>query len=159
MEEEMTTMSVLTLFPETKSQQDHFASLLVGSITGGNEDPLKAWVLLKSMEQVIKKVLADKSVKASALNEADKYGEKTFNFRNARITVKEGRPTYDYSASEDWKAAKAEAELANEALKAIEKRLQTASPKAPYVDIISGLEITAIPKSSETQIAVEFNKK
>lgn len=157
--EEETVMSFTSKFPETKGQQDYFIARLVESITEGNEDPLKAWVLLKSMEQVIKKVLADKSVREAALNEADKYGEKTFNFRNARITVKEGRPTYDYSASEDWKAAKAEAELANEALKAIEKRLQTASPKAPYVDIISGLEITAIPKSSETQIAVEFNKQ
>ena len=155
----MTTMSVLTLFPETKSQQDHFASLLVESITEGNEDPLKAWVLLKSMEQVIKKVLADKSVKASALNEADKYGEKTFNFRNARITVKEGRPTYDYSASEDWKAAKAEAELANEKLKAIEDDLKRAKEYFPYLDRISGQLIYGIPKSSETQIAVEFNKQ
>ena len=157
--DDMTTSSLVKLFPETKEQQDSFVERLVGQVLGGHADPLEVEVLMCRMEQVIKKYRADKRVQDAVLNEAEKYGQKTFNFRNAKVTIKETGVKYDYSASCDWQQAKAEADKAAETLKAIEKRLQTASGHAPYTDITSGELITCIPKSSTTRAVIEINKR
>lgn len=157
--EDMTTLSVVKLFPETKEQQDSFVERLVGQVLDGYADPLEVEVLMCRMEQVIKKYRNDKRVQEAVLNEAEKYGQKTFSFRNAKVTIRETGVKYDYSASCDWQQAKAEADKTADTLKTIEERLRTASDHAPYTDIISGEQITCIPKSSTTRAVIEINKR
>lgn len=157
--EDMTTLSVVKLFPETKKQQDSFVERLVGQVLGGNADPLEVEVLMCRMEQVIKKYRNDKRVQEAVLNEAEKYGQKTFGFRNAKVTIKETGVKYDYSASCDWQQAKAEADKAADTLKAIEDDLKKAREIHPYLDRISGELITCIPKSSTTRAVIEINKR
>lgn len=157
--ETMTSMSVLRLFPETKEQQDTFVEMLVNQVLDGNVDPLEVEVQMCQMEQVIKKYRSDRRVQEACLNEAEKYNQKSFDYKNARINIRETGMKYDYTISHDWQEANARTEEAKEAQKAIQKRLQTVTKNAPYIDITSGEEITAIQKSSTTRVVIEINKK
>ncbi|NDV46285.1 hypothetical protein D0T49_04435 [Paludibacter sp. 221] len=155
----MTAVSVLKLFPETKEQQDHFVSLLVNQVLNGEINPLDVEIQMAQIEQVVKKFRSNEDVQRLVLQEAEKYNQKTFEHNNAKISIKEVGTKYNYAASEDWNIANEKANEAIELRKAIEKRLQTASKNAPYTDITSGEEITAIGKSSTTRAIIEINKK
>lgn len=121
---EMTALSVITLMPNTKPQQQEFVRQVVGQILDGNVDPLKVDVYLKSIEDTIAAIRKNDEVKRLVLNESDKYGSKTFEAYGGKITVSQ-RSNKNYAACGDevWDGLQQQMEQLKAAIKAREAAL------------------------------------
>lgn len=115
----------------TKTQQDTFSAALIDEILNGNANPLEVELYLKSMEKVIETVRKNPYVKDAILNEAVKYGEKTFEHLGCKITVT-GKQSFDYSVcgSAKWMQLDEEIKSLTLAKKELEEHLKTI--KVPY---------------------------
>jgi hypothetical protein len=74
--------------------------LLKNEILSGEIPALEVELVLKSMEEVIKKTRGDKYVKEAVMREADKWSEKTFEYKGINVT-KSQRTTFDFSGCGD----------------------------------------------------------
>lgn len=155
MMEDMTAVSALNMMPTTKKQIETFVERICYEVEEGNENPLKLYVQVKALEKAIGDIKS--RIEEMAVNEAEKYGERgAFGVYGAMLQIKETGIRYDFSGSEEWKHANDVVEAAKEAMRAVEKRLKTATRNSPYFDPISGEEITGIPKESKTTVTVSF---
>jgi len=158
----MTVQSVLTLFPETKEQQDKFVDLLVSQIENGEVDPLKAEAQIVNIEQIVKKYRANKTVQDACLNEAEKYGAKQFTLHNAKYSIKEVGVKYDYSDCNHpvYNDLCDKIKELEEQKKNIESQLKSFSKMWIYTDSDTGEVVEVYPpaKSSLTRVVVEINK-
>jgi hypothetical protein len=78
--------------------------LIVNEVNDGYVDPLKAYMELKELEEIIS--ISMKSIKDQAMDEARKYGKKSFQFHNAEITLKNGASRYDFSHIQSYQQQK-----------------------------------------------------
>ena len=92
-------------------------SSLVQDVIDGNENPLKAFAILKEVEKHTKKCLAQ--INADVLNEANKYDEKTFSDAGYTFEKRNGSARYDFSNIEQHAAIKSD-------LKALEEKCKQA---------------------------------
>ena len=65
------------------------------AIQNGDVDALEAFVNLKKIEEIIKQV--KKNIDDLAIDEACKYSQKTFDYNDAEITIKNSPTRYNYS--------------------------------------------------------------
>jgi hypothetical protein len=103
---ELSTTSILALFETNKEQRKDFVARVVQSIESGDVDPLKVHLQVKMMEDVIKNLNANSRYKSAVLERAEKYGQKSFEFGNAKVEIKETGVKYDFSKCEDDVLAK-----------------------------------------------------
>ena len=94
-----TPASVLGLFTTAKDSIKYFAASVINEVEDGKLDPLKVLTLCKAMESTSEKIIA--GIKASALTEAEKYGDKPFKFNGCELHVTPVDTKYDYSTSND----------------------------------------------------------
>jgi len=143
---------------DTKSKQRELTAAFVDAVINSETNPLLVEVELAKLESLVKMLRSDERLKEYTLSKAQSYGKRELadNF-NAKIEVKETGVKYDYSNSHDWQAAQEKGKQAEEVRKAIETRLKTATMNAPYIDILTGEEITGIGKSSKTTVVVTIN--
>lgn len=156
---EMTTTSILSLFETNKEQRQSFALGVVDSLEAGSVDPLKVHLQVKCMEDIIKLLNANSIYKNRVLEAAQAYGEKSFQFNNAKIEIKETGVKYDFSKCDDPVLADllAKQEALDKEVKARQDMLKTVSEKGLIVtDPESGETFTVYPpaKSSTTNVAV-----
>ena len=123
-------ISYLTVLPESKEQRQQFIEMAESEILSGNRNPLEFEIALKSLEELIKEIRKLETVKRAVLNEADKYHEKTFDFRGYKIT-KTSRSTYDFSTCNDyqWNELKQKEEAIKETIKQRETFLKSITNK------------------------------
>lgn len=157
--ENLTTTSILALFQTDKSQRQSFAEDLVNKIESGEVDPLVIHLQMKCMEDILKIVNSNTVYKKSVLDAAERYGEKTFKFHNAKIEIKEVGVKYDFSNCEDpvYKRVEQKLEAISTELKQRADFLKTVTLKGMIVtDEETGETFTVYPpaKSSTTSIAV-----
>lgn len=158
--EQLTTTGIVSLFETTKEQRQSFCIDLVSRLEGGEVDPLKVHLQVKSMEDIIKQLNDNTVYKSMLLDAAEKHGKK-FTFQNAEFSIKEVGVKYDYSQCNDPVLAELEQESARigEALKARQNFLQTA-PQSGLTIVIeaTGEAATVYPpsKSSTTSVAVSL---
>jgi anionic cell wall polymer biosynthesis LytR-Cps2A-Psr (LCP) family protein len=93
--EQLTAISTLSYFPETKEQSITFAEKLVNEVLAGIKDPLNIDIQLKILSDMFTSIR--EQIKPNVLKEAEKYGEKTFELNGAKITIA-GKTTYDYKS-------------------------------------------------------------
>lgn len=98
---ELTTTSILALFQTTKEERQSFALDLISKIENGEADPLKIHLQLKCAEDLIKQINANTIYKKALLDAAESYGQKSFEFHNSKVEVKEAGVKYDYSKCND----------------------------------------------------------
>jgi len=84
-------------------------------VLNGELNALEAYVELKRTEKLLKDVL--KGVKEQAVEEAEKYGEKTFDAFGATIEMRAGGGTWNYKDLPWWDSFKAKQEAAQKAYK------------------------------------------
>jgi len=73
---------------------------IISQVREGVLNPLDAYIQLKSIESQAKEaliLLADE-----ALVESKKYGEKSFTYKNAKVTVKSNAGTWDFKHINGW---------------------------------------------------------
>lgn len=97
---ELTTTSVLSLFYTDKGERKRFVNDAIERILDGHEDPLKALITLKCMEEIIDKITGNNDFKAACITEAEKYG-KTFDKVNAKLSVRETGVKYNFEECGD----------------------------------------------------------
>jgi hypothetical protein len=94
--------------------QRHFATL-VDDVENGNESALKAFAVLKQADNFINECIDQ--IKLIAVNEAEKFGAKSFDSNGLKFELREGSRVWDFSNSDTWVAKKNE-------LKEIEQQLK-----------------------------------
>jgi len=127
-------------FPETKAQQASFVGYLKNAVLNGNINPLKAEAIICNLESVCKQYRADKEVKEALLNEARKYGEKSFDMYNANFQIKDVGVKYDYSVCghPDYDTTCAEIDILTARKKDFENQLKAHSEKWVYTSLETG---------------------
>jgi hypothetical protein len=156
---ELTTTSLLALFETNKEERQSFALSVISEIESGNIDPLKVHLQVKCMEDIIKLLNSNTIYKSSVLESAQKYGQKSFDYMNSKIEIKETGVKYDYSQCGDVILDKLNWQAENLAkdIKARETILKAVSEKGMIMtDTETGESFTVYPpsKSSTTSIAV-----
>lgn len=153
----MNAISVIKLLPESKEQISYFSSQILNELESGNISALDVLLNIKGFENVLKDI-KDK-LDELALNEASKY-EKTFNYRNAELQIKESGTKWDYSNCGDIKLnfiLKNEESIANQK-KERENFLKSLKESMTIIDDQSGEVYEVFPpaKSSKTIISVKL---
>lgn len=158
----MNELSLSGMFPQTKTEIADLTAQLIESALSGDNSPIKIQVQISALEQVIKAVKADNEFRDAVLNEANKYGSKSFDAFNAKISVKETGVKYDYSfcGLPEYDAVCNEIDKLTEKKKQFEKYLQTISEPIDFVNPETGemTKIYAPAKTSTTAVTITINK-
>ena len=100
-EQQQHATSALTLMPATKDEMKRFADLVISEVLdGGIIDPIELDLRLKAIEETIKMIRKNPDLKRFTIDEAEKFGAKTFEYLGSKITIS-NRTTYDYKNSDD----------------------------------------------------------
>ena len=150
-------VSVLSLMPETKSQQEVFVGKLIESVKQGVISPLKAEAIICNLEQVAKSYRGSPDVKDMLLQAIKFRGGKCKDF-NAKFQIEEAGVIYDYENSKTWRDLTREIEELNEKRKTIEAALKLATPEVPFVDPTNAEKITECKKVFKTIVKTTINK-
>ena len=97
---ELTANNVLALFYTSKQERQTFVTDAIERILEGHEDPIKALITLKCMEEIIDKITGNKGFKDACITEAEKYG-KTFDKVNAKLAIREAGVRYNFEECGD----------------------------------------------------------
>lgn len=159
MTQELSTTSILSLFETNKDQRQSFVMNVVDALDNGNADPLKVHLQVKCMEDIIKQLNANTVYKNRVLEAAQTYGEKSFQYQNSKVEIKEVGTKYDFSKCsdpvlDDLLAQQAELD---KTVKARQDMLKTIPVKGMIItDESTGDTFTVYPpaKSSSTSVAV-----
>lgn len=158
----MNQLISLSQFPQTKGEIKSFADSLIEAALSGDNNPLLINVQLSAVEQVIEQVKKNHEFKEAVLNEACKYGTKTFDAYNAQVQVKETGVKNDYSMCNhpQYDAICAEIERLTAKKKAFEKYLQTVSDATDFINPETGEICKIYPplRTSTTAVAITLNK-
>lgn len=84
----------------TKQGVKDYVNAIVESIKENGDNPLDIAIQLKAMEDAIKDLRTNPDIQDMQTAEAMKYG-KDFEYKGAKITVKETGVSYDYSVCDD----------------------------------------------------------
>ena len=160
--EQMTTVSVISLFPENKKEIAEFTAKYIDEICNGINDPLKEFIKLKKIDATLKEIAKSEKIKEAVLTQANKHG-KTFDYNQAKVEVCELCTKYDYSSCGDKEYLSLMTEIMelDAKIKIREKFLKA----VPYegitqVDKETGecYEIYPPAKTSETGVKITINK-
>jgi len=151
----MENKSILFNGPETKSQAQIFAQIIIEQVESGNYDALEVHIRCKAFMVALTQVI--ESIESTTLAEAEKYG-KSFEFKNARIEVKELGSKWHFDKSNDSKyfSIKSNIEKLDIERKDRETFLKSLKSKTSILDEETGEVIEIFPpyKTSKTGITV-----
>ena len=157
MTNELTPIEKISLFESSKDERQSFAINLVEQIESGSIDPLKVHLHIKCMEDIIKQLNDNTIYKKSLVDAAEKYGQKSFQFMNSKIEIKEVGTKYDFSQCADpvYQQFEQMADSAKDSLKKRGDFLKTVPIEGLELKIDDEV-VTVYPpsKSSTTSIAV-----
>ena len=155
--EQLTATSILSLFETDKAQRQSFVGQIVQSCKEGEVNALNIHLQIKCMEDMISTIKEDAEYKKLILEEAEKYG-KSFEYKNAKIEIKETGTKYNWSVCNDpsYVNILLKADEVDKEKKEREKFLK-AIPEKGFETLTEEGEILTIyrpTKSSTTSIAV-----
>lgn len=152
--ETIKALSVIADAPITYVEIGNLIHLMKQELMSGDYNPLDVELKLKAMEETIKQLRADEDIRAFVLNEAEKHG-KSFEWRGAKMSVREVGVKYDWASSGDseWAILDAQIKELTEKKKAREKFLQSI-PDGGTVNPDTAEVVYRPAKTSTTSIAV-----
>jgi hypothetical protein len=156
-----TPIGVLSFMPETKAQVQTFAEMIRLEVINGNINPLEVMARVKAVEATIKAVLDMPEIKDEARAEAEKYGEKSFDFKNFRVEQAEVGVSYDYSGCgcPIYNRLEAEFKTAKKLLSDRETELKALKNPQTVVDDITGEVATINPPLKRSTSGLKFTLK
>jgi hypothetical protein len=151
----MENKSILFNGPETKSQAQTFAQEIIEQVESGSIDSLEVHIRCKAFMVALTQVI--ESIETLTLAEAEKHG-KSFDFKSARIEVKELGSKWHFDKSNDSKyfLIKSNIEKLDIERKDRETFLKSLKSKTSILDRETGEVIEIFPpyKTSKTGITV-----
>lgn len=156
MNEQLTTINILSLFETTKEQRKSFVEDLITKLDGGEVDPLKVHLQLKAMEEIVKTCTSDENYRSTLMSAASHHGRK-FQMFNAEFLTKEVGVKYDYSrcGDDELTIMQIQADELNAKIKQRQEFLKTVPISG--IDIRQGDELVTVyppSKSSTTSVTV-----
>ena len=157
--ETIKALSTIADAPITYVEIGNLIHYMKQELLSGEYNPLDVELKLKAMEETIKQLRSDEEIRAFVLSEAEKYG-KSFEWRGAKMSIREVGVKYDYSSTGDseWAILDAQIKELSEKKKAREKFLQ-AVPASGTVSPETGEMIYPPAKISTTSIAVTLTQR
>jgi hypothetical protein len=150
-----TAQSILFLGPETKSQAQIFAQIIIEQVESGNIDSLEVYIRCKAFMVALNQVI--ESIESKTLAEAEKHG-KSFDFKSAKIEIKELGSKWHFDKSNDsvYFSIKSNIEKFDIERKDRETFLKSLKTKTSILDRETGevIEIYPAYKTSKTGITV-----
>jgi len=148
-------ISIFRKLPETKSQVKDYTKLIKESVLNGEVEPLMFAAQVSALEQLFKALKSDHLIKDVILEEAEKYGAKSFEQGNAKYQIKEVGVKYDFSGCNDFELIGINDALAELTAKkkARETFLKTISPEMEIYGS-DGVQVFAPLKTSTTQVVI-----
>lgn len=146
--------------PSTNIARFDFTHKLKNELCDGEIDALQFKIFLKGIEQVIENIkpLLDQM----AREQAEAYGQKSFDLLGAKVELREVGTKYDYTNCNYPPLAEAEIELSMAASgkKAAEKFLQSLTGSISINDSRTGEVLTVNPpiKSSTSSVVITLGK-
>lgn len=146
-------LSIFRKLPETKTQVFDYSKLIKNSVLDGEVDPLVFLQQISALELLIKTLKSDPLVKDVILEEAEKYGQKSFNKGNAKFQIKEVGTRYDFSVCCDltWEELNSKVNEASEKKKTRETFLKSIDGETYGPD---GVQLLPPKKTSQTQVVI-----
>jgi len=140
----------------TKKQVKLFVQEIKDSIIEGNINPLTASIQLKAIEDIIKGLRNDKEIKEYTLEEAEKYGNKSFEDFGAKIDIKELGTKYNYKSCGDSAWEKLDKTIIDtiKLKKDREEILKKLKPEMKLADAETGELLLMPEKTSTTGISI-----
>lgn len=154
---EISTLAKIAQAPVTYVEINNLIHFMKQELMSGDYNPLDVELKLKAMEETIKQLRADEDIRAFVLSEAEKHG-KSFEWRGAKMSVREVGVKYDWASSGDseWALLDAQIKELSDKRKAREAFLK-AIPEMGTVSPETGETIYRPAKTSTTSIAVTLN--
>lgn len=117
-------LSTLSYLPD-ETQVKAFMDKLRNEIESGERNPLELKLMARNIKALSETIEKDEVINECIMREANKYPEKTFDFRGFKIT-KSSRSSYDYSTCKDstWEMLDSQVKALSEQKKEREKFLQ-----------------------------------
>jgi hypothetical protein len=151
----MENQSILFNGPASKSQAQTFAQEIIEQVESGSLDALEVHIRCKALMVALTQVI--ESIESTTLAEAEKHG-KSFDFKSARIEVKELGSKWHFDKSNDSKyfSIKSNIEKLDIERKDRETFLKSLKQKTSILDEETGEVIEIFPpyKTSKTGITV-----
>jgi hypothetical protein len=151
--------SVMQLFDADKSALQNFAATVINSVNDGNEDALKVQILVKKQEFVLEKI--KEGIKESVKTEAAKYGEKEFDYANAKCHYTPTATSYDYEACGDHELVRLQLEFENIKSKLDQRKewLKTMGGPENILNTETGETFTIYPPIKRSSMGVKVSLK
>lgn len=128
----ITPSSILSMLDTTKAERITFVAEVVTKMLGGYVEPINVHLQVKCMEEIVKAIKAHPDYNEMVLESARKHG-KSFEFRNAKIAIRDAAGKWDYSHDAEWTSLKAQLDTRQEYLKAIKEPVDRVTPDGEVV--------------------------
>lgn len=146
----MVNLIELTSGQLTKASLDEWSQGMVSLIEDGELNPLEAHAKAKAIMAALKTVID--ATEDLARDEAEKYSSKMFDAFGAKVTLKDGAITPDYTQDPVWVGLKEQVKAREELVK-----LAFKSKDAEIIDTTTGEVVPKVaPKSTKSSISIQF---
>ena len=121
----------------------------------GEVDQLEFASQITALEQLFKALKADHLIKDVILEEAEKYGSKSFEHGNSKFQIKEVGTKFDFTSCLDteWEELDATIKRYSEKKKEREAFLKTIKPDMEVYGS-DGIQLMPVVKTSTTQVVI-----
>lgn len=149
----MNVLSTLKVMPETKAEVKKFGESLIQSIQFGEVNALEMDGRLKALEELINIVRKSQEMSETLIIEAEKHGQKSFEYGNFKYQIKEVGTKYDFTLCNDteWEQLKSEEESVKKKIKEREMMLKTIKHDTVLYNS-DGVQLEAPIKTSTTKV-------
>jgi hypothetical protein len=127
-------------------------SELVQQVLDGYESPLQALAILKEEKEHVEKCI--KEIEDVALDEAQKQGAKSFQYKNWSFELRNGRRIFDFKHIPEWVERQ-------QSLKEVEERAKhafMAKTQSNVIAVTADGEVIDLPKVSYTKDVLVIKK-
>ena len=140
-----------------KDQIQAFADGVINEVKEGAQNPLEVKILITALKKSLE--IIEDGIKDSVLSEATKHG-KNFEFKGARVTIKENGTKYDYSGCcyHNWMHYDSQEKNAKSHKQEAEAFLKGLKEPITVVDELTGEVVKVYPpiKTSSTGLSISF---
>jgi len=152
---EESAISLFRKLPETKEQVENYSRLIRESVLNGEVEPLIFAAQISALEKLFSTLKSDILIKDVILEEAEKYGQKTFKKGNAEFQIREVGVTYDFAGCGDveWETIDSQIKTLTEKKKARETFLKSLTGEMTVFGE-DGVQILPALKKSTTSVVV-----
>lgn len=146
----MNTISVIELMPSTKEELETFIAKLKPEIING--DPISAAVQIKAIEELLKRLRADKDIREAVISELEKHADGKTTAGGNKLELCETGIKYHYNGDSELNDLLAQEKELKEKIKARQKLLQGLDKS--YFDTDTGEEILPAWRESTTNYKI-----